>query len=354
MLTCILIVMLVSSALGIYGYFKITTQIRFIKNGNEDNFCSFEKARLNAITDNEQIHKQFHMFYQHLEGGIISPLTAKLDVLASMITSIPTMEEHVSALISRLPDRAFIQGQNEPLAERVKHIDEGVKDLGQQLNMIDQFVAKVRPLDVLMKEVVSNSDVNKKTSEDVKDLELEVYNLSENTKSVLVAMSKLDARVKAQQASLLDLLTQSKKPVQKPESLNDLALSVNQIKKELSNTASSLVAAIGTSEHTLKRELAKPVPLAMTEQTERRLIDTFIKINKILLKQEDPKKVTEVKKESEKAKPESKKPEKGKNSKVTPEIVQKIKALRAKGISYLKIGKKLSLSQATVYKVINS
>jgi hypothetical protein len=269
--------------------------------------------------------------------------------------------EVVSALIRRLPDKGFFQERIDlivdsqvvcaknvndildisnfvqPLAARIKSVDENVKSMGPKF---DQFVAKTRPLDAMMKEVLANAEVTKKTCEDVEDLETEVYNLSESTKSVLVALDKIDSKLKEQYVGILDLGIKSKNPPQKPEYLNDLALSVNQIKKELSNTASSLASAICSSEDRLrgqlKLELSKPIPLSMTELTERKMIDTFIKINKVLLQKEDPK--TEV----------IKKP-----TKLTPEVIKKIKALRAKGISYAKIGKQLSLSQASVYKVIN-
>jgi DNA invertase Pin-like site-specific DNA recombinase len=59
-----------------------------------------------------------------------------------------------------------------------------------------------------------------------------------------------------------------------------------------------------------------------------------------LMQQEDPKKV-------------EKKPSKEKPTKLTLEVITRIKTLRTRGMSYAKIGKALSLSQATVYKVIN-
>ena len=357
MLVCILTSVLVLIAMVAYCYAHLLNNLSFIRSGNEDNFCSFEKARHAAMIDNEQIHRQADLLHQHLTASILQ-VTTKLDALEALFTNIPSMEEQlgvVSALIRRLPDKDFFQGRFDviinnqtfeaknikdildisnfvqPLAARIKIVDDNVKNMGSKF---DQFVAKTRPLDDMMKGVLANAEMAKKTCEDVGDLETEVYNLSENTKSVLVALEKINANVKEHYVVIFDILKK------KPEYLNDLALSVNQIKKELSNTSSSLASAICSSEDRLrgqlKLELSKPIPLSMTELTERKMIDTFIKINKVLLQKEDPK--TEV----------IKKP-----TKLTPEVIKKIKALRAKGISYAKIGKQLSLSQASVYKVIN-
>lgn len=356
MLLCVLIAVLISIAMGVYGYFHIMAQLGFLRHGNEDNFRSFEQTRIDVMAGNESVLKQLHGLHEHVTvkvDHLVHLITDKLDVIAILIRNIPSMEERievVSALIRRLPDKDFFQGKCDAIINNQTSFAKSIKDILDIANFVQPLAARNKIIDENIKAIVPKITELTKIFSTFEDMENDIPNLLESVRSSNKALAQVEAKMKAADAvakerhaqllsvsdphpMLADVL---KKLSQKPDALNDLALTVSQIKKELSNTSTALSTAI----EGLKLEIAKPSQFVMTEQIERKMIDTFIKVNKIMQQQEDPKKV-------------EKKPSKEKPTKLTLEVITRIKTLRKRGMSYAKIGKALSLSQATVYKVIN-
>lgn len=299
---------------------------------------------------------------------IISKKT--LDALAETILNVQTtLDANYGALCTKLDSNA------EYLDTIKKHMlklayDQDIQELGDRLKSLQtQQIETVKELNNEAWGKVADAIKNEKRQEAV-PIKSE---LSKATAAVQHTLAAITGMTKDYTFLRNDIL--NKCDYVRSELLLD---QMGKVSKQNQECAKALSHSVNNLEFQIKQNVAESIKQPL-EETERKLIDTIIKVNKILSQQKaeiKPQELAEVKpqevvkptqppvKPKKQAKPQEpkkvqkkaktilrKSDKKPSSSKITPEIVDAVMALRSTGLPYNKIGEQLSLSAATVYKI---
>ena len=173
-------------------------------------------------------------------------------------------------------------------------------------------------------------------------------------KTLVEAFSSLQHRVLRIEDNVLGRMNQEMKNIKIPATAKQ--------NENIAKGLEDVLLQIQGLKIAIEQIVCKTQPLTITEATERQLIKTFIKINKLLVSPESEEVLPVVKAETkpvvEKAKvpePEVIKPKVVLRKNLTPStvtnsVLDNIVKLRNKGLSFRKIGEKLKLSYNTVYR----